>query len=223
MIYFDNYDAFSTRGELAIPIRIYLTRDGEKTVSYTRESDLTLAKELDLLDGDELFSEDTKKKIADHYDALCGSLGYSPEFAVSTYFQIKSRERLNKSFILESSEVLMPDNGYENLTEFEPEPGYEDLLCFGTVIDGKLVSVASENPGMIEDDDHRDIAVETAEGYEGMGYGTSNVAALTYYLLDPGITVTYTVSDDNIRSKRIAEKLGFEPAARELCFLCYRD
>lgn len=45
-------------------------------------------------------------------------------------------------------------------------------------------------------------------------------ASLAYYLLDPGMKVTYIAEDDNIASVKIAEKVGFTPGTRELRVVC---
>ena len=115
----------------------------------------------------------------------------------------------------------MPDTAYENLTECQPDPLGEGYLCFGTVLDGRIVSAAAENPHD-PSDTVIDIGVETAEGYEGHGYAASNVASLAYYLLDPGMTVTYIAEDNNPASLRVAEKVGFTPWERELRVVAYR-
>ena len=48
------------------------------------------------------------------------------------------------------------------------------------------------------------------------------MASLAYYLLDPGVFVTYIVDDENEASLRVAEKVGFLPETRELRIVCYR-
>lgn len=63
------------------------------------------------------------------------------ETVFSTEFHIDKKEKLNKALILPSTEPLLPQHSYENLTDCEPDPLGEGLLCFGTVIDGKIVSL----------------------------------------------------------------------------------
>ena len=48
-------------------------------------------------------------------------------------------------------------------------------------------------------------------------------AALAYYLLDPGVTVTYIVEDDNLPSRRVAEKVGFTPSTHELRVVAWKE
>ena len=74
----------------------------------------------------------------------------------------------------------------------------------------------------VSEDTVIDIGVETAEGNERHGYAASNVASLAYYLLDPGVTVTYIAETNNPASMRVAEKVGFRPTAKELRLVGYR-
>jgi len=46
---------------------------------------------------------------------------------------------------------------------------------------------------------------------------------LAYYLLDPGVTMTYIAEDDNLPSRRVAEKVGFLPSTRELRVVAWRE
>ncbi len=200
--------------ELILPLGITLTLTGEKKISSAKET-LFAAEYLDSLDEDKIFTESTVNKLKEMLSPLFGKWGYDIEIAICREFTLDKRERINKKLMLDSTEPLLPDCGYENLTDCEPDPLGEGALCFGTVIDGKIVSAASENPRFYGES-FVDIGVETAEGYENNGYAASNVAALAYYLLDPGVTLTYTVESDNTASLRIAEKVGFAEATREL-------
>jgi hypothetical protein len=160
------------------------------------------------LSEDELFSEENTEKLVDMFDSIMYPLGYEIRYGRNYHYTISGRDTVNRALILDSSEVLLPENTYENLTDLTPEELEFGYLCFATVKDGRIVSIATENPHR-EDAKMIDIGVETAQGYEGNGYGSSNVASLTYYLLDTGITVTYTVDDQNIPSIKLAEKVGF--------------
>ena len=160
------------------------------------------------LSEEEFFSEENTDKLVDLFDTVMYPLGYEIRYGRNYHYAINRRESVNKSLILDSSQVLLPDNTFENLTDLTPDELELGFLCFATVEDGKIVSIASENPHH-EDAKRIDIGVETARGYEGLGYGSSNVASLTYYLLDTGITVTYTVDDQNVPSIKLAERVGF--------------
>ena len=203
------------------PIGVTLTAEGDRTVTAF-PSCRDVAEYLDGLPAEALFTDDTGEALLSMLREHLTAWGYEAEIAFSTVYHLTDRQQIDRRVILPSSEPLMPDHGYENLTDCEPDPLGEGLLCFGTVEDGKILSAASENPHE-GGDTVIDVGVETAEGHEGKGYAASNVAALAYYLLDPGVTVTYIVEDDNLPSRRVAEKVGFLPHTRELRVVAYRN
>ncbi|MBQ7779899.1 MAG: GNAT family N-acetyltransferase [Clostridia bacterium] len=134
--------------------------------------------------------------------------GYEISYGKNRIYKMTRREDVNKALILDSSEVLMPEGEYESMIDVDVDALEAGCLAFATVLDGTIVSIASENPYR-EDENVVNIGVETAEEYRKNGYGTSNVAALTYYLLDTGMTVEYTVDNENEVSMRLCEKIGF--------------
>ncbi len=207
------------RCELILPLGLTLSEKGERNITYFSEA-LCAAEYLDKLPKDEIFTEKTIDTIKKMLTEKFSSFGYDLEVVLSTVFRLDSRDKINKKLILPSTEPLLPEHGYENLTDCEPDPLGEGLLCFGTVIDEKIVSAAAENPHDA-DDKVIDIGVETAPGYEGQGFAASNIASLAYYLLDPGMSVTYIAEENNLPSLRVAEKVGFSPSTRELRVVCY--
>ncbi len=209
---------FKRGDELVFPLGLTLSADKGKTVTACPEAK-DAAEYLEGLDEAEIFTENTKSVLSGMLFERFSELGYDTEIVFSTEFILKSRDKVARSLILPSSEPLLPENQYENLTDCQPDPLGEGLLCFGTVIDGRIVSAAAENPHF-SDDGVVDIGVETAEGYEGNGYAASNVASLAYYLLDPGVFVTYIADDENRASLRVAEKVGFTPETKELRVIC---
>ena len=220
MIVIEDRSPMDSGTDMLFPIGVTLTGDGVRTVTALSETK-DLAAYLDALPAEDLFSHETAEALITRLADRLTTWDYEAEIAVSTVYHLTDRQQVNRRVILPSSEPLMPDHDYENLTDCEPDPLGEGLLCFGTVMDGKILSAASENPHA-EGDTVIDVGVETAEGYERMGYAASNVAALAYYLLDPGVTVTYIVEDDNLPSRRVAEKVGFIPATRELRVVAWR-
>ena len=203
--------------DLVLPIGVTKEQNGDPCVTAYeafREEALWLAS----LPADRLFTAETAEALLHKLSAKLEARGYQAELAETTVYRLSSREAVNRSCIRDDSEPLMPDHPYRNLTDCEPDPLDEGLLCFGTVIDGVILSAAAENPHD-PDDTVIDIGVETAPDFEGRGFAASNVAALAYYLLDPGVAVTYIVEDDNPASKRVAEKVGFRPHAKELRIL----
>lgn len=168
---------------------------------------------LEEMSEDEIFSEEQSERIITVCDGFLSKRGYSLRYGKLVRYVINDRNKVNKSLVLDSSEVILEDHGYESDVELHTEELSEGYICFGTVIDGRIVSVATENPHGEEDTDI-DIGVDTAEGYRGRGYAASNVASLVYYLLDTGVTVTYTAEDGNLPSMALAEKVGFDKYAR---------
>jgi hypothetical protein len=221
MIVYEEETPLTEGFEPIFPVGVTLTAEGDRTVTAF-PSCRDAAEYLDALPAEELFTSATQEALLAMLDERLAAWGYCGITVPSTAYRLTDRQQINRNVLLPSSEVLLPDHGYENLTDCDPSNFIrEDTLCFGTVIDGKILSGAAENPHA-EGDTVIDIGVETAEGYEGNGYAASNVAALSYYLLDPGMTVTYTAIDYNKPSCRVAEKVGFTPHTRELRVVAWK-
>ena len=164
---------------------------------------------------EELFEDGTVQTVVSVCDEFLSKRGYDLLYGKHYRYMISDRTEVNKSLVLESSEVILPDHSYGCEVELDGGQTEDGFICFGTVVDGRIVSVAAENPHD-EDNTMIDIGVETAEEHREKGYAASNTAALAYYLLDTGITVTYTAEDDNIPSIHLAEKVGFKRYAHTL-------
>ncbi|MBQ4065386.1 MAG: GNAT family N-acetyltransferase [Clostridia bacterium] len=221
MIVYEDEAPLTEGFDMLFPVGVTLTAEGIRTVTAFQEC-RDAAEYLDGLPAEDLFAPATQEALLAMLAERLATWGYEAETATTTVYHLTDRQQIDRRVILPSSEPLMPDHGYENLTDCEPDPFGEGLLCFGTVADGRILSAASENPHA-EGDTVIDIGVETAEGHEGKGYAASNVAALAYYLLDPGVTVTYIAEDDNLPSRRVAEKVGFIPHTRELRVVAYKN
>lgn len=218
MIITDSGYPLAGKFEMILPLGLTLTADGARTVT-TYDETRDAAEYLDGIPEGEIFTDATKQRIIELIGDRMADFGYDTEVVFSTEYILDNRLNVDRSVIRADTEPLLPEHGYENLTDCEPDPLGEGLLCFGTVIDGRIVSAAAENPHS-PDDTVIDIGVETADDHTGNGYGASNVASLAYYLLDPEMKVTYTVEDDNIASVKIAQKVGFVPGTRELRAVC---
>lgn len=192
--------------EVLWPISIEL-KDGTLTASVSEE----IADKIDFLDGmteKDVSSEETIDRLVSLVDGICEQNDYEINYGKNRIYKMTRREDIKKSLILDSSEVLMPDGEYDCLIDVDVDALEAGCLAFATVIDGTIVSIASENPYR-EDENVVNIGVETADEYKKNGYGASNVAAITYYLLDAGMAVEYTVDNENEVSIRLAEKVGF--------------
>lgn len=91
-------------------------------------------------------------------------------------------------------------------------------IYYGTLIDEKIVSVASWNEYSKSSEiiggkkkDTVDIGIGTHKEYRRKGYGVSNVVSLAEYILNIQHIecVIYHTDDDNINSQRTAESAGF--------------
>ncbi len=209
------------RDEAVFPLRVVASLDSGEITIYSVSEFKEIAEELSRLGYNEIFSADTERKISERAEELLRPLGFEFEAVFCTEYFLDSRDKVNKALILDSSEPLLSECEYENITDCIPDPNGEGLLSFGTLSEGKIVSCAVENPHF-PTDTVIDIAVETAAGYEGRGFGASNVASLAYYLLDPEVLVTYTTEDTNLSSIRLAEKVGFEVGQRIFLIAAYK-
>ena len=183
-------------------------KDGKVTLTTYKE----LEDKLSFIEGmseEELFKEDTIDRIIGVIEKDVEAHGYEISYGKNYIYKINRREDINKALILPSSEVLLPDHGLTDRLELQKEVLEDGRLCFATVIDNEIVSAAGEN-AYREKEDTVNIWVESDEAFRGKGYGTSNTAALAYYLLDTGMTVSYTVDDDNLVSARLAERVGLK-------------
>jgi hypothetical protein len=193
--------------EVLWPISIEL-KDGTLTASVSEEISDKIGF-LDKMTEKDISSEETVDRLISLVDGICEQNGYEISYGKNRIYKMTRREDINKSLILDSSEVLMPDGEYDCLIDVDVDALEAGCLAFATVIDGTIVSIASENPYR-EEESTVNIGVETAEEHKKKGYGASNVAAITYYLLDTGMTVEYTVDNENEVSIRLAERVGFK-------------
>ena len=193
--------------EVLWPISIEL-KDGTLTASVSEEISDKIGF-LDKMTEKDISSEEAVDRLISLVDGICEQNGYEISYGKNRIYKMTRREDINKSLILDSSEVLMPDGEYDCLIDVDVDALEAGCLAFATVIDGTIVSIASENPYR-EEENTVNIGVETAEEHKKKGYGASNVAAITYYLLDTGMTVEYTVDNENEVSIRLAERVGFK-------------
>lgn len=188
------------------PVSIVL-KDGTVTVAVCEE----IADKIGFLEGmteTELSSEENIDRIISLIDTLCEQNGYEINYGKNRIYKLTRREDINKTLILDSSEPIVPDGEYESLIDVDVDALEAGCLAFATVIDGTIVSIASENPYR-EEENVVNVGVETSPEHTKKGYGASNIAALSYYLLDTGMTVEYTVDNENEVSIRLAERVGF--------------
>ena len=194
-----------------------LSRDGIRTVVADRAF-AAEAEALDAMPDDAIFAPETAEALLERLKPAAAARGCTAEISAAATYEIARPEDVNRSVILSSTRALTREDLFENLTDCEIDPYGMGLLCFGTVINGRILSAASENPSF---GDVVDIGVETADGFENRGYGTSNAAMLAAALLENGNVVTYTVEGENPASGLVAEKVGFSLRERDFWIVFY--
>jgi len=83
----------------------------------------------------------------------------------------------------------------------------KDPIVFGGFMDGKLVAYSSHR---YPTDDVADIGVLVDADYRGRGFGKHIVAHDVNWCIEHGIVSKYVVLEDNKKSIRLVESLGFE-------------
>lgn len=77
-----------------------------------------------------------------------------------------------------------------------------------TLLDGEKIASASFSAFMI--DNFLEIGIETAEDYRGKGHAEIVCRALIDYALENSLEPVWSCRGDNIGSKKLAERMGFE-------------
>ena len=98
------------------------------------------------------------------------------------------------------------------------ESYFSNRMAYGTVFDGKLVSIAAINPLSSYDQQYnspvRDLCCETIPNYRKRGYAYQNVAALISALQHQKLFPIYRCYSDNMSSVHLAKKLSLQCVAR---------
>jgi len=84
-------------------------------------------------------------------------------------------------------------------------------LCFGSIIDGKLVSIVCTWDCMV-------FWVHTLEPFRNRGYGKSVVSSAVSDILSREDRATYDLEADNVASMRLCESLGLTKYRETICF-----
>ena len=170
------------------------------------------------------FTEEAKEYIYNELSLICKKWGYAPAEMEEGHIVTLVTDKINKELIKPSTVKIKSIGDYVNLTEYELEPIPEESeeCYFVTVIDGKVVSVCETNA---EDAfvGAKEINVYTDPKYRGMGYGASNVTAMTEYYLSLGYNVAYTCQNENKASVALAARCGYKKIAETYYFICYKE
>ena len=125
---------------------------------------------------------------------------------------------------LPETRVLTEQDGACNLTTYRiAETVASGCLAVGTVIDGRVVSVAvtHEDISELERGDTVEIGVETAPEARGHGYAASALSLATSLLRERGIIPEYRYTRSNRASGAVAARVGYEEVG-EACYLLMR-
>ncbi len=87
----------------------------------------------------------------------------------------------------------------------------EEGIVAGAVVDGALVAIAHTSALTPH---HTDIGVATLEGWRGRGFARAAAALVAQQVQATRRTPVWSTGEDNVASRRVAERLGFVEVAR---------
>lgn len=207
----------------AIPFETAVYDDGRLIITCFEEFRALAEDFADKFNGSPL-SADALTYVDSLLSEPMRQFGYEPDAKQNRrwmhVYMIDSADKVNREVIRPDSLLLTPDMVYENRTTFDMDMRFsEELICCGTIINGRLVSVAGENPCM--DEIITEIGVETIPGFRRMGLAASNTALLALTLVNEGMKVNYVCNSRNIGSRRVAETAGFAHTGKLFEYVCY--
>ena len=228
----EDIDEIMSEGrDFIVPLVINYDISGKDNVLYLEvySDALKIAKKFVKKYENKWFDERSLSVLFESFDKYFKKHGYIPqtEGANSYYINYSRSLPLNedeRTHILEST-VKMNDSLKDmiNVSGLTADDCYMiPDESFVTVCDGKIVSVATVND---HDVNSRviEITVETSPDYRSLGFGKSNVLALTEYLINKGCRVAYCTENDNICSNAIAVKCGFAFIGNMYAVCGYKD
>ncbi|MBE6611163.1 MAG: GNAT family N-acetyltransferase [Ruminococcaceae bacterium] len=205
------------RGVFHIAVPLSVTRDcktGEMKVSVYPSLRREAASLLRRFPGNKLFSAHAIQAAKTAFDGFLAEHGFAMGEESEDFFRLYRITRPDESRILTTTRPFDGLKGLRNLTGYDLSAMKKyGHLAFVTVIGDAIVSVACTNAPM-SGRGGMEIGVETAPGYEGRGFGTSNVAALALALKKQGCTALYECASKNRASVRTAENAGGTERAR---------
>lgn len=215
MIYIENdKEIFEANYPAIVP---FLIQEQDEEIYIEAYSGLEeVAKQYELRFENEYFSDVALRWLNDNIQSYLEENGYyREERGVMRWYHaylLSDKDDVNVSLIRkDTTHVTEP---IKSLTLIKPNEHLElSMPVFATVIDGVAVSVATLNPHS-DDQNCLEITAETAVKYRKRGFGASNAAALSKYLLENGYSVAYCCSRYNRASQKIAERIGFKKDGR---------
>lgn len=89
----------------------------------------------------------------------------------------------------------------------------EEGMVAGAIVDGALVAIAHTSALTPR---HVDIGVATLEGWRGRGFATAAASLVAQQVQATGRTSVCSTGEDNVASRRVAERLGFVEVGRRM-------
>ena len=227
MIRFEDDFPLENRFDVIIPISFSL-RGGEISIE-AYECVRDIAEEFEQKFGSDPFSADSLEWLDGNLRSFCADRGYEPDSAGEVMYEYlyDGEKRDMSDVIMPSSVMLASDHGFESALECDIDLGEDpfgeypfEYVGFGTVIDGVIVSVCSENP-QLADENETEVGVETHPDHRGQGYAASNLASACDYLARRGQKVFYKCEESNIASRKTAEKAGMMLYSKSYHYPCY--
>lgn len=199
-----------------------LYEGGELTVHAYPEAEQA-ARELMALSPFPGFTDGVLDRLDEMLRPLMEEQGYLPEEGytrqVSYLYRLDRIEQLNTSLIRADSGRFSRREGLIYDTETVLDEQSDACPIFATVIQDHVCSFANLNA---DDGEVAEIGVETSPDHRKNGYGASNVAALSRYLLEQGREgVIYLTLSDNPASIALAERVGFVRVGEEYNYVCF--
>ena len=173
---------------------------------------------------DDLFSKNTfdymykylSDKLKESFNIIPNPDWYE-NFSVG--YGINGKSELNLSKKQDSTVMFNEKTEYEVIEKYTGMDKNTRGIYYGTLIDDKIVSVASWNNYHIYTDypdtvNVVEIGSGTHEDYRNKGYAVSNVVSMAEWILDYGFYAVYNTSSRNIGSQKTAKSAGFSEIRR---------
>lgn len=160
----------------------------------------------------------------------CEEWGYTPAHGLggSFVYAVDNVSCIKSGLIMSQTRKVGKNEPLDNLTGTPVDASggewdnYE-YSAFGTVLDGKIVSICSENTRFLPRGE-TEVGIETAESWRGRGFAVSNLAALCVYLMTERKIkkVWYECACSNLASRKTAEAAGLKLFGRKFHYIAYK-
>jgi len=147
-----------------------------------------------------------------HWDRRIFQLASSPKKPAAVAAEIRPLQAVDAHHVY----ALAEDTSWISSTWGGPFGLCTGGLGIGAFMGGQLVSVAVP---FYVGERYEDIGVVTEPGYRGRGLSAACAAALSQAVVSRGHVPSWSTSNDNLASLRVAEKLGFQLHREDLLYV----